>query len=159
MKAATVYQPWASLLAVGAKRYETRGWQTKCRGPIAIHAGLKFINSFPEYFGKIAHLELCEKLPGFAYMHNLPRGAVIATACLLNCHLIRDDGYSKVRPEVTLTKYIQRPNYAKEYIQGCELLFGDFTPGRYAWEFVNMKLLPEPIPARGQQGLWEWRSA
>jgi hypothetical protein len=39
MKALTVLQPYAQLIAVGAKQYETRSWATKHRGPTAIHAG------------------------------------------------------------------------------------------------------------------------
>ena len=38
MKAITIWQPWASLLVSGRKRYETRSWATSYRGPIAIHA-------------------------------------------------------------------------------------------------------------------------
>ena len=38
MKAITIWQPWAFLLAMGAKQYETRSWETAYRGPIAIHA-------------------------------------------------------------------------------------------------------------------------
>ena len=41
MKAITVIQPWASLLAEGAKLYETRSWKTNYRGEILIHAGKK----------------------------------------------------------------------------------------------------------------------
>ena len=37
-----------------------------------------------------------------------------------------------------------------------EFLFGDWQEGRFAWQFANMKPLPEPIPAKGRQGLWEW---
>ena len=37
-----------------------------------------------------------------------------------------------------------------------EIALGDYTLGRYAWKLVNVKKLPEPIPARGRQGLWEW---
>ena len=39
MKAITVRQPWASLIAAGVKTIETRSWRTDYRGPIAIHAG------------------------------------------------------------------------------------------------------------------------
>lgn len=38
MKALTLWQPWATLVALGLKRYETRGWTTLYRGPLAIHA-------------------------------------------------------------------------------------------------------------------------
>ena len=39
MKALTIRQPYASLIATGAKTIETRSWSTQYRGPIAIHAG------------------------------------------------------------------------------------------------------------------------
>ncbi len=41
MKALTIRQPWASLIAHGVKTIETRSWKTSYRGPIAIHAGAK----------------------------------------------------------------------------------------------------------------------
>jgi hypothetical protein len=41
MKSITIIQPWATLIALGEKKYETRGWPTKHRGPLAIHAGKK----------------------------------------------------------------------------------------------------------------------
>lgn len=39
MKALTLHQPWASLVALGVKTIETRSWGTSYRGPLAIHAG------------------------------------------------------------------------------------------------------------------------
>ena len=41
MKALTIWQPWASLLVSGQKKYETRSWATDYRGPIAIHAAMR----------------------------------------------------------------------------------------------------------------------
>ena len=43
MKAISLWQPWASAIAVGAKRYETRGWPAVAGGQrfagwLAIHA-------------------------------------------------------------------------------------------------------------------------
>ncbi len=38
MKTLTLTQPYASLIAFGAKRIETRTWATTYRGPLAIHA-------------------------------------------------------------------------------------------------------------------------
>ena len=34
MKALTLHQPWASLMAWGVKTIETRGWATAYRGPL-----------------------------------------------------------------------------------------------------------------------------
>lgn len=39
MKALTISQPYASLIADGEKWIENRRWETKYRGPLAIHAG------------------------------------------------------------------------------------------------------------------------
>lgn len=39
MKALTVCQPYAELIARGLKPIENRTWPTACRGPLAIHAG------------------------------------------------------------------------------------------------------------------------
>lgn len=39
MKALTIHQPWAWAIAAGHKNIENRGWATKHRGLLAIHAG------------------------------------------------------------------------------------------------------------------------
>jgi hypothetical protein len=39
MKTITILQPYASLIACGTKKIETRSWTTKYQGPITIHAG------------------------------------------------------------------------------------------------------------------------
>ena len=39
MKAITLKQPWASLVANGYKKYEFRSWKVNYRGDILIHAG------------------------------------------------------------------------------------------------------------------------
>lgn len=38
IKALSIWQPWASLVAAGVKRHETRHRATSYRGPVAIHA-------------------------------------------------------------------------------------------------------------------------
>ncbi|HHX33102.1 MAG TPA: ASCH domain-containing protein [Mollicutes bacterium] len=39
MKAITLKQPWATLIAEGLKEYEFRSWKINYRGEILIHAG------------------------------------------------------------------------------------------------------------------------
>ena len=39
MKALTIFQPYAHLIATGEKRVENRTWPTHYRGPLLIHAG------------------------------------------------------------------------------------------------------------------------
>jgi hypothetical protein len=148
MKGLTIYQPWASLIAVGAKTYETRSWPTKYRGPVAIHAG-KRKSPYEDYADHV-FVDQTRAALDIVDFDDLPYGAIIAVADLVECWEILDDG----TPKMKITKYIQRPHYSREYIQGNELLFGDYTPGRYAWEFANVKKLRQPIPWSGRQGLW-----
>ena|ERR1700754_4010984 len=72
MKAITIHQPWAALIADGLKPIENRTWQTSYRGPLLIHAGKKFD---PDGAAKAADYGLEEE----DFVH----GAVIAV-----CHLV-----------------------------------------------------------------------
>jgi len=66
MRAITLYQPWATWIADGDKRYETRSWRTDYRGEILIHAG-KFDKFLP-------------------INHDYPLGAVLAIATLAHIY-------------------------------------------------------------------------
>ena len=57
-KALTIAQPWATLVAIGAKQIETRSWQTNYRGDIAIHAGKGLVASG----GRSGLIELCNTM-------------------------------------------------------------------------------------------------
>lgn len=71
MKAITIQQPWATLIAKGYKEYEFRTWKTKYRGDILIHAGKKVNKKALEQF-KYLNLEY-------------PLGKIIAQAKLVDC--------------------------------------------------------------------------
>ena len=47
MKALSLRQPWASLIADGRKTIETRTWRTHYRGPLAIHASARPYEDLP----------------------------------------------------------------------------------------------------------------
>lgn len=157
MKALTIHQPYASLLAILAKLYETRGWATSYRGPIAIHAGkIDMMYGLPNYIqAAIANVLINVETESRAFYptDRLPYGAVIATAELVGCWPIVEQ--ARIEGMVSTGKII-KPEIPVS-VHGNEYLFGDWTPGRFAWEFANMTLLPAPIPARGQQGLWNWK--
>lgn len=138
MKAITIIQPWATLIALGEKRFETRSWRTHYQGPLAIHAG------------KQVDKETCEREPFRSVLaahgytaDNLPAGAVIAVSNLEECHEVVAAGSESAQ-------------LAFREVNGFEFLFGWYSLGRYAWELADVQLLPAPIPAKGQQGLWNW---
>src|SRR4051812_34650242 len=45
IKCLTLLQPWASLVALNARKIETRSWRTWYRGPLLIHAARAFPKS------------------------------------------------------------------------------------------------------------------
>lgn len=144
MKAITIHQPWATLIALGEKQFETRGWATKYRGPLAIHAGKKV--------DKVA----CEAEPIRSVLakhgytaDNLPTGAVVAIANLSECWAVGED-YQSGMPTLFNGEGGTTKNIGLQ-----EDSFGWFEPGRYAWEMTDVRRI-DPVPAKGQQGLWNW---
>lgn len=139
MRTLTIYQPWASLIALGEKKIETRRWATSYRGPLAIHAGK---TNFTQ-FGQAEPFRSAIEKHGL-YYKQLPTGAVIAICNLTDCLRIQ---ITDIKEEKTLNPYT---------LSDKERAFGDFTSFRYAWLLDNIKMLPEPIPTKGKQGLWNW---
>lgn len=132
MRCLTIRQPWASLIALGEKTFETRSWKTAYRGEIAIHAGLKVdksVCSLEPFRSALARHGLTADL--------LPAGAIIATGVLANCY------------EVTA-------GLAEEgWPGGDEYSFGNYSEGRFAWELERVMPLVNPVPAKGRLGFWE----
>ena len=149
MRALTLHQPWAWLVALGVKTIETRSWSTSYRGPLAIHAGAATVHSGHFLLlarrARSAGAITAEQEAAFR-AKAVPFGAVVATCSLVdvvptNRVLFGEaDGWSGDRKRLTVLPS-QRP-------------YGDFAPGRYAWLLTEVRALPEPIPARGRQGLW-----
>ena len=53
MRAISLWQPWASVVALGSKRIETRHWSTGHRGPLAIHAAKRRVRGELIHYGSI----------------------------------------------------------------------------------------------------------
>lgn len=170
MKALTVRQPWASLIAAGVKSIETRSWSTAHRGPLAIHAAVRDPNK-PSLggtwtIGDWFVVSQCEpyywELRQAARRLSLPLGMVVATCELVDVVPIIafEDGPPEgscvtVMPSGIVKGWFEQPG-STVIAAYDEAAFGDYTPGRYAWILDNVVAIDEPIPARGRQGLWEW---
>lgn len=100
MKTLSLTQPWATLVAIGEKRIETRSWATNYRGPLAIHAS----KGFPRWAVELALTEPFRSTlatAGVKQLADLPTGAVIATCTLVDCLRIVDkpNGHACVAPD------------------------------------------------------------
>jgi hypothetical protein len=128
IKAISLWEPWATLMARGVKRHETRHWATDHRGRIAIHAAKTLdLAGAPDL--------LCLSLLGRDWSAACARGAVVAIGDLVACRPATDVG-------VELTRADQAA--------------GNYAPGRYAWRIDRIRRLAEPIPTLGRQGLFNW---
>ncbi len=135
MKAITIWQPYATAIAVGLKHFETRSWPTRHRGPLAIHAAKKPISE-DDYDQLLGHLSRYgrNRMPDYS---KLPFGSVIATVELREC--------------------LKMDSELVDRASGNERVLGDWRRGRYAWRISNVRSLKRPVSARGLQGLWSWR--
>ena len=153
MMALSLWQPHASLIFlpdyVGGgfcKPFETRGWPPPSRlfgQRIAIHAAkntsyLMILDDYLMYGRPSIKDEALEKFvltldaQRYGWKLNLPLGCLIGTVRLVDCH---------------------STNSWKPH--GPAAWFGDFTPDRFAWEFDDPRLLPQPLPYRGRQRLFQ----
>ena len=141
MKALTIRQPWATFFALGVKQMETRSWDTKYRGPVAIHAGLAWPCRIGDWF-EVGPYQVERDQSGLllrgkslSWPYRLPMGAVVAVGDLFQTRSTMSGGHAPSDRERAL---------------------GDHSPGRYAWSITSISRLPQPIPAVGHQGFWDW---
>jgi hypothetical protein len=158
-KVLSLTQPWATLVALGAKRIETRSWATSYRGPLLIHAA----KGLGPVGGPMGLVTLCVKSPFVDVLTEcgitlpeLPRGAIVA-ACELQS-IARVEHYQPQPDDADQWSgsFLNFGNCGEMLPGDPELSFGDYTIGRYAWKLTDIRALPEPIPARGMPGLWDW---
>lgn len=133
MYALTLWQPYATFIALGIKEFETRSWGTNYRGPLLIHAAKRplgiyeklLIKNLSEKFRPIGDL----LLPISEY----PLGAIVCKANVVDC-----------LPTITFTP----PN-------NLEQMVGGWSEGRYAWKFEDVQTLNIP-DISGKQGFWNF---
>lgn len=138
-KALSLWQPWATLLASGIKRIETRSWMTTYSGPLLIHAATAMRDDCARLVEVNPYFR--EAFADYKWRHwhevygDLPFGAIIGIADL---HICIGTASSALAP----------------LLDDRERAFGDFSPGRYAWIFRNARQIT-PVPFRGRQGLFK----
>lgn len=167
MNTLTLHQPYASLVAVGAKSIETRTWRTDYRGPLAIHAGAKWTSQLcwlTQTEDILAALDKAgidiDTTHHRASYKPLPLGAVVASATLIDCvpmEALRwsSDGPRNHRGETVVS--VEHPWTHMLTARTGDLLeevivhesqrpFGDFSPGRFAWLLGDVKPTTERCP-------------
>lgn len=154
--AITLWEPWATLVAIGAKPIEWRGWPAPraYRGRrIAIHAGARPVRR-AEVAGLLFDLRAVDGLgwgtalvPEIAIPflerlqrapRSLPLGHIVCTAML---------GEPRRALDLVAELYAGRPQLDSDRIDHS----------KWGWPLTDVVPLAPPVPARGAQGFWPWR--
>lgn len=135
MKTLTIQQPFAGLLILGIKLHETRSWNTKHRGKLAIHSSAKMTAD-----GKRTLDWLCKELPDVFF----PSSKAMTVCTQLGMVL----GTVNVSETVSTNE--------KSPIESLERHLGDYSANRYYWKCENPVQFPSPVPAVGKLSIWNW---
>ena len=130
LAAISLWEPWASLMANGAKTIETRSWYTNYRGDLLICAAKR---KDPDAMALRRSHGFCSYLGGRHRFHGDQFGNAVCIVRLIDC--------------VRITDHVVR------HTRFGDLRFGDFTTGRYAWKTDHLRPV-NPFPVRGKQGLF-----
>lgn len=141
MKVISLLQPWATLVVIGAKKIETRSWNTKHRGPLLIHASKKMDRS---------QKELCKTQPflnALKHLEELPLGKIIGSVKLIETSTT--DFFKQCSGGIALNKKYSQQEWE------TEIAFGDYSPGRFGWLLNDPASFSHHIPFKGSLSLWD----
>jgi hypothetical protein len=146
LPALTLYQPWASLIAAGAKPYEWRGWPAPQRmigRRIAIHAGARKVRR-----DDIA--DIIDDLIEGSTSLNVEISIPLLAQWFLSPEILP-------RSSVLCTAVLGEPIRASDYAQahGTDSDRVDHT--KWGWPLTAIEVLEPFVPAKGMQGFWTWR--
>jgi hypothetical protein len=148
MKVISLLQPWATLVVIGAKKIETRSWNTKFTGPLLIHASAnkklaeEVIYKFPFNKVLVNHFNRVRE----PAIEDLPFGAIIGSVDMVATFSTND-----LLTQKTISKKEKVWHLTDE-----ELAFGDYSCDRYGWLLENAQQFAIPIPAKGSLSLWDY---
>lgn len=131
MKVLSLLQPWATLFVRGLKVFETRSFQTNYRGPLFIHAS------------------------GFANK-KMANGMSPELMCLepvFKDHIRPSElAYGKIIGMVNIAA-VMRTEEIKPFLSPQEIAFGDYSPGRLAWQCYDHVSFLKGTSLKGQLGV------
>ncbi len=149
MRALTLHQPWAQLMAWGLKNIETRSWaapRNLIGQRIAIHAGKR--EPRPTDWNIEVQRVVLQRAGS---SHSMPMGAVVATGRLIECMQVVSDPDSN---GLVNCRGFGELGDAPEYEAVLKTdPYGDFSVDRWMWVFQDVRRV-DPVTINGRQGVW-----
>ena len=144
----TLWQPWASAVALGLKLNETRSWATNYRGPLVIHAAKRPCHPAEMQLLKIAMAHINKEAEWRYLVSELESsdrfGAIVALTHLEGCYRMRT------------TQPINEQEVLIKTLPPLEKALGLWESGRFAWKLEETWALT-PVPFKGSQGIRNFR--
>ena len=144
MNAISLWEPWASLMMLGAKTIETRSWATKYRGPLLICAAQRGLSreklwrqSYTRGVFRAALTPITNNNRIFLGKFNFYFGYALCAVDLVDCLPTES---AEIRRIIDA--------YENEY------QFGNYEPGRFAWITRDARPLRTPVRVTGRQRLF-----
>lgn len=174
MKCISLWNPWASLIACGAKPFETRHWAPPAAligQTIAIHAAKKVDRDaiglaedvyYEQHMGldRLMHEKLEAQMLGtpdelVAKFGSavFPVGCVVCTATLDGAFKLGEEAAGTARPAMSVVERMTSREMPECFTVRVDD-FGNYAPGRWAWLLKDIKPLIPPPPAVGRQGFF-----
>ena len=140
MKALSIKQPWASLIAHGIKNIENRTWKTKFRGRIFIHASAKNAGALYELLNEKQIEAISNHWTAAPPFPNRPVSAIIGEVDIIDCVINHPSIWAEKTP-----------------IPPHEDI-GRLSP-IYNWVLANAVLYNKPIiNVKGKLSFWEFQN-
>ena len=143
MKAITIKQPWASLVAVGLKDIENRSWKTNYRGRVLIHAAAAPVKEGLAALNNTQLFDLMNRENWEAEFESLPNGSIVGSVEIVDCV---QNHPSKWAQEGFWHWVLANPVLFHEPITGVK---GKLSFWEYEGELPQPKAIEEakPVPA------------
>jgi activating signal cointegrator 1 len=128
LRAVSLWEPWASAMALGIKKNETRGWWTNYRGDLAIHAARR----------------------------KMTRDDLETFEILVKPSADYEPQYGKILCVVELVAVVPSEVFHEGRVQleQTEAALGNYEFGRWVWVTQNCRRLATPVPEIGHQSFW-----
>lgn len=127
-------QPYATLVAMGAKQYHSGRFGMNYLGPVGIYSST-YWNTSQDSLCRLPSIRLLLKSIGIDRKSKMTFGSIVAVANLDSCDLLNDvDQYrhiNQIKEEVTDFK---RGEWAYCFSSVCPVSFAPKTTGRYQWK-------------------------
>ncbi|GGI82025.1 hypothetical protein GCM10007973_18070 [Polymorphobacter multimanifer] len=156
MKALTIFQPWASLIIIGAKPFEFRGWRPPSSlvgQRLVVHAAAREVDTrevhqlvrLLEAGGRFAAHTCLKPDLALPLLRDWMNGTELPLAAGLGTAIV---GVARLGTEISAEFGLNRANDSDRDMHS-----------NWGWPMQDIERWEHPFSMKGAQGLWTWPDA